>query len=305
VNAESDLARTVLARCLTPDPADFFEPFEEWTGRSSPLSSVVEAFRSNLRAARLVGALPYQLINSGVRQRRFDGLVVANLIESGAQPDSEVYSEQQEQACRHANEAMQQLDTEIINQTLHRLDYSLKSPTFSGTLHELLRQVLVMTWGALEVVSNDLGVVILNKRPALARVVTDLESYKRAASVKGIPIVTLEEFNFDVSESMGDIIFSMTRLDTLPSIMDFYNAVASNAALQKSLKSSTLWMLAQRRHLIVHRRGIVDSQYLQKTSDSQPLGTLIEIPATEIANSLVEVRNVGLLIADCASVFFE
>jgi hypothetical protein len=59
-----------MIRYLIPDPPDFFEQFEQWTGRLSPLSSVVEAFRSNLRAARLVGVLPYQLVNSGVRRLR-------------------------------------------------------------------------------------------------------------------------------------------------------------------------------------------------------------------------------------------
>src|SRR5437764_6442837 len=89
--------------------SDFFEPFEEWTGRPLRLSSVVEAFRSNLRAARLVGALPFQLVQSGVLQRRFDRLRLADLIESGAEPDSEHYSEQQEQASRRATVEMNQL----------------------------------------------------------------------------------------------------------------------------------------------------------------------------------------------------
>jgi hypothetical protein len=293
----SDHEHTVEARCLTPDdPVNFLQPFEKWTDCSSPISPAVAAFRSNLRAARTVGTLPCRLIRGSVAGR-------AELIESGADPNSEQYSEQEEHSYRLVKRAWREHEStpeykqSVANETLSILSSSLRYPYFSEASQELLRQVVVMIWSAFEVISNDLGITIINQIPALSRTVMQLGTYK---NLKGIPIAILEEFRFDLSQTMGDILFSTKRLNTVPSIADFYSSVFSNVLLQKSMKSPTLWLLAQRRHLIVHRRGIVDIQYLQNTSETQALGTRINVPANEVTNSLIEVRDLGLLMADCA-----
>lgn len=50
--------------------------------------------------------------------------------------------------------------------------------------------------------------------------------------------------------------------------------------LQKHLRNPKLWLLQQRRHLIVHRRGVVDKQYLEKTGEKLNVGEqLLPTPA--------------------------
>ena len=217
----SDPEQTVKARCLTSDPTLFFEPFETWTDDSSSIKPVVAAFRSNLRAAKTVGTLPYRLIRGSVAGRRYDRLQLAELIEGGGEPNSELYSEQQEHArsrvkdAWRAQEASTEFNQSVVNETLNILYYSLNFPYFSEASHELLRQVVVMIWSAFEVTSNDLGVAIINQRPALSKTVLQLDIYKQ---LRGIPITTLEEFDFDLSQSMGDILFSIKRLEAYASV---------------------------------------------------------------------------------------
>lgn len=60
-----------------------------------------------------------------------------------------------------------------------------------------------------------------------------------------------------------------------------------------------MWLLSQRRHLIVHRRGIVDAQYLAKTGDS--FRRALSDTSGGHPTILVEIRDIGLLIANLAS----
>ena len=52
--------------------------------------------------------------------------------------------------------------------------------------------------------------------------------------------------------------------------------------LQQHLRNPKLWLLQQRRHLIVHRRGVVDKQYLEKTGEKIKVGEQLSPTPAEI-----------------------
>lgn len=60
------------------------------------------------------------------------------------------------------------------------------------------------------------------------------------------------------------------------------------------MKEEALWRIAQQRHLIVRRRGIIDTRYLARTADHFPEGKRIEFNATYVEASMALVRDVGL-----------
>jgi hypothetical protein len=51
--------------------------------------------------------------------------------------------------------------------------------------------------------------------------------------------------------------------------------------------------LFQRRHLIVHRRGRVDAQYLESTKEALAPGTKLEITFKELIEYMTIVRDAG------------
>jgi len=52
-------------------------------------------------------------------------------------------------------------------------------------------------------------------------------------------------------------------------------------------------MLSQRRHLIVHQRGIVDRRYLENTNDTQQIGERLLVSPDELLGYIVLVQNSG------------
>jgi hypothetical protein len=162
-----------------------------------------------------------------------------------------------------------------------------------------------MVWGAFEVIATDTTIEVLNRRPARAIEALAAETWKRLGLSKGISLDTLQSFSFDVSSSMGTILFGERRLDSLRVISAVCNDIYRNDTLETKLKSTSLWALSQRRNLIVHRRGIIDTQYLAKTPDDLPLGESIAISGTELKGYLVEIRDLGLEIAGSAAALLQ
>ena len=62
------------------------------------------------------------------------------------------------------------------------------------------------------------------------------------------------------------------------------------------LKGELLWRVFQQRNLIVHRRGLIDTRYLENTADSGTIGAHIAFNASHVEASLNIVRDAGLTI---------
>jgi len=66
--------------------------------------------------------------------------------------------------------------------------------------------------------------------------------------------------------------------------------------LQKHLRNPKLWLLQQRRHLIVHRRGVVDKQYLEKTGEKLNVGEQLLPTPAEIEQCFTDACDAALAL---------
>ena len=161
----------------------------------------------------------------------------------------------------------------IADEVLGRLAALANEPEALSAARELARQGIVLAWSAFEVFARDLFVELLNERPALVeRLLSHVASRKRF-TVDKIDWQTLSTYNFDLSRSLGDLLSQRSDLDDIQTIRDAYSALYPSASvLNQALANEDLWHLFQRRNLIVHRRGIVDRHYIEKTGSSLAIG---------------------------------
>jgi hypothetical protein len=70
-------------------------------------------------------------------------------------------------------------------------------------------------------------------------------------------------------------------------------------ALRALLGSDDLWVLSQRRHLIVHNRGVVDRKYIEQTGATDEEGKPLRLRPRDIERAIGLVRDAGyaLLLA--------
>ncbi len=136
--------------------------------------------------------------------------------------------------------------------------------------------------------------LLLNAKPTLAvRLLSDQSTKKYfTGRILSIDVLAMREFN--IACSMGDLILEHHHLDSLAVFKDVFNVIFPNHSdLRSQLANPELWMLWKRRHLIVHKRGIVDASYLSTTSDTAEIGSRLKITGDYIHRCLALVRDVA------------
>jgi len=171
---------------------------------------------------------------------------------------------------------------------------------------ELLRQGVVLAWGAFEIVARDSFVAYLNKHPSKSVQILQSERTQKRFGKKNLPLDLLNTYGFDLSNVMGDLLSTSQDLSDIATIRDVFNELFPGAVeLHKSLAGKALYGLNKRRSLLVHRCGIVDPTYLRETGDTAEVGTEIAIDPPYLTATLAMIRDCGMLLLQTVSSSIE
>ena len=268
--------------------------------------SLAEAFHRNLVSSISVASLPFQMAQSGVLGRRFQAVHMAQRIRSRNLKDEGRTEEECEKwalqtardifAEEMAKGSSNPTLGDISAQILADLTGSLGNPEFKSSTVELLRQCTVLCWGALEVLASDLFVAILNENPKITTALLQDPRTRKFYQPKDFATV-LEERSYDLSGCMGEVLLDQHRMDDVESLRVVFDVVLpSDPNSRTLLLSDLLWRISQDRNLIVHRRGVVDKQYVANTGSKLPLGAFLEISPSCYEEYLSFVRDLGCAI---------
>lgn len=182
----------------------------------------------------------------------------------------------------------------ISDDVLDRLNALKNEPESLAAARELTRQGVVLVWSAVEVLARDCFIYLLNRHPALAEQLLSEQANRKRFSVERIDWQTLASYGYDLSQNLGVFLISKADLANVQAIRDAYGALFPAAAdLGKKLADRRLWTLCQKRNLIVHRRGIVDHQYLASTGDTLPIGADLWVSPHEVEDLLDAALQIG------------
>lgn len=297
-------------RFLFLSTPDFFLPLD--TIELRPNGMILEeakwVFQQNLSSAIQVGSIPFQLAHTAELDQRFGHLVAAERIRAlktvlpGEKPSAEAEMAAVEEARARMSSELAQ--SEVVERhatnTLASLRRHLSDAEFSASADELLRQVLVMGWGAFETLANDVVRRLLNAKPKLVRHLISERPYKDVLTSRSL-LEALEASNFDLRGSVGDIVLDLLPLDGLEKIKSAMGATLRSNELDMALNEAAIWLIAQQRNLIVHRRGIVDTKYRSSTGDDRwAIGDMITFSAGNVYHDLEVMRDVGCLLLTAA-----
>ncbi len=313
---------------IAPSLDGFIEPLNAALNATpDALKTAGEGFRTNIRSVFLSAAVPAHLAIHAVLHRKFLTYLTAERIraidihEFIKEPDSltdnasegsqEKGAEREAQATQVAKEkfAKRELTPSGLNRAAKEglLDLAelLSGDDVATATKELLRQSVVLTWGALEALATDLFISALNEAPRLSFTLLEDEPAKKRFALKDFFRI-LENWGFDLSHHMGDILAAHCRLDDLPTIKALFNALLpDNEQLRAALSKDALWKLYQRRNLIVHRGATVDRIFLEKTGENLPIGSRLTVSSDELLNYLQVVRETGAEMISGFSSFFS
>lgn len=272
-----------------------------------PLSDPASSFLVSLDASVSVLCLPTSLAMASAQEWRFRQIHIAERIRAQADPDSGPDSPEERTAREKARdrftEEMASADT--VNQIAdHACIFLLgqhSQPLIAEAAASLLLQGVVLVWSAFEVLVRDVFEVVVNARPELGRALLESADGKRLFQVKAIDLDTLARYSFDLSKCMGSVLSEFRDLSDLAAIRGVTGCLFPKAdGLRALLGSNDFWILSQRRHLIVHNRGVVDRKYIDHTGAPDEEGKVLRLRPRDIERAIGLVRDAGYALLSAA-----
>lgn len=275
----------------------------------SYLSSIADALEHNMKSITETMSLPFELASAYAHSRHWQRLSTAERIRSetlDCEPDEtpEAYETRKAKtAIENAHRSMQEFlssDEGVDRVSYDIADFLLSAHdrgTISKASSELILQGAALTWSSFEVFVRDVFVEVINNDPRLVELLLQDQSTKRRFDIAKVSIDILSEYNFDVSSKMGSILASQQDLSDLRTIKSVFQCLyGGDQDLCNCINSDALWRLSQQRHLIVHRRGIVDSEYIKNTGASLLPGSKIEITPKDLEQYIHAVTDAACRI---------
>lgn len=299
-----------MVRTVFLVPNDFSESARPLTDRAASLPEdlrqIALAFFDSLHGVIRTLSIPFQYSSSLVHSLHWQRFLMAERIRARGIENEELREPTALQIAqdRFAEFLKGEGREVLVDEVLGRLKALQEEPESLAAARELTRQGIVLVWSAVEVLARDSFVLLLNRHPSLAEQLLAEQSNRKRFSVDRIDWQTLASYGYDLSNNLGTFLISKADLTNVPAIRDAYGALFPNAAqLGSKLADRRLWELCQKRNLIVHRRGIVDQQYLTSTGDTLPLGANLWIRPSEVEDLLEAALHIGTeIISEVANV---
>jgi hypothetical protein len=260
-------------------------------------TQVVDAFKQNLRSTNDMLGLPFLLTAANLSSIRLRHEFQVRCIEAGVHTLPGEAQAEKEAAIHTALDAEAAGWPFPTEQSLRHLDGGTQTRTVAIAAAELRRQGLISMWGAFEVLAQDLFAEALNRDPSLVLRLQADDECRRFFDVKSFRFDALAEHGFDISKRMGTVLLKSKTLDTVPSMKLVFPVLSpDSAAVRAMLGARDLYLLNQRRNLIVHRRGIVDVEHARLAPEDGDVGTPLRLQADDLHAALCLVRDSGAVL---------
>lgn len=293
-----------------------FEPLLSGLSDESPMRAVAMSFRASLASAISVVALPFQFANASVRSSHYQRIHTAERIEAEAQrledsfrsgtSKSVTEDHYVNQAAKRAQAKMSAFaGSEEGMATLAKdtCDFLLRSLQFGmqESAQVLLQQGVVLVWSVFEVFCRDTFELLINSSPELGVRLITSDKKTPWSELKRVPLELLLSHGLDLSNQLGTVLLEKQDFSKLTTIKTAFNALfPGESQLHDSLGSRELWMLNQRRHVVVHRRGVIDRAYLSATGANLCVGTTIKVEPRDLESAMSTVIATGTVILEAA-----
>jgi hypothetical protein len=186
-----------------------------------------------------------------------------------------------------------------LSETADRHLASLSTDEKVGpALRSLQLSRLILTWTAFECLASDAWETAVNENP-LGLGQTAFKSLPAGQDVEGVSarhvsVGILGRYGFDLRKRLGTVLRPKFDFTSVGGIRDAFEAAfGKSRVLTGILADAQLTLLESTRHLIVHRGGTVDGEFVRRTNSRATIGQPIPLEDDEIENMLNVVAVAG------------
>lgn len=291
-NETIDLAQKMRQKFLLPFEIDEILSEIKTISLSIPnnLRPQCETFIDSIHAVHATTTLPYQLAQSKANALHFQRFHMAEKIRNIPLVEDYLISEDERNhlALSSAKNTFNSFAKSDDGLNLLVLDLSstlldaLQLPSTANAANELLYQAIVGLWSAFEIFVRDVMISLLNTHPIKAKQVLNNPNSKKFFELPKLTIDELSESDFNLTSSMGSLILGSRDFSDVRVIRAAFSAIVPDNQLIDVLNDDKLWWLNQTRHLIVHRRGVVDEKYKLSTDSDLEIGERVHVSPQDL-----------------------
>lgn len=303
---DREQARKFHQHFYAPPPGqEMFVSFEPLAAVLTPQYSLIAAaFRHSVEAALSTVSIPFFLAFDRAQSIRFQKIhILARMRTIRKEPSTASFTREHdrlahEEAQLEMNEFMKSAEgtNAMVNDTTHFLLGALErdDQNLAVAARELLQQGLILVWSAFEVLFRDAFEALLNEHPAKVAALIEHPTTRKRFEAERLPLDTLVQHGFDLSQRLGSVLVTQQDFSDLLCVKAVYDVLfPAVATLHDALADRELWMLFQRRHLIVHRRGVVDRTYVNATGEEVTVGSSLAVRPDGFERAVSVVVSAG------------
>ena len=301
--AADELTKRFLVPFSIEDEAKVIREYQSLL--PDPFRGIAETFMDRLGATIKTTAAPFLLANQAAQDKQYQRFSMAERIRVRSIDRNPDESEVELEARRNgvarevANSKMDAFSQSeegidsLVGETARFLLHLHHTPDIQSVAREILLQGTVGAWSALEMLVGDELILLLDNRPDLVGRLLSDPNAKRKFELPKLNIEDLASRGFDLSRQMGRLLFGERDLSSLPTLKCACEALIDSPSLREKLAAPSAWRLNQNRHLIVHRRGIVDEEYIRKTGAKLRIGDQLIVSPDEFEELLRHALSIG------------
>ena len=157
--------------------------------------------------------------------------------------------------------------------------------------------------------AGDLWEECINREPA--RFLTDIVRQKptkdgETFTGKQISVEELAKYDFNISRHMGTFLKKKFDFTGVAGIEKAYKALFRIESIFDEGLRERLFLVEQYRHLIIHKAGVVDHDFLRKTGLDLKLGEKLCITEPEVSSAKIDVISAcGTILLRANKIFSE
>jgi hypothetical protein len=228
-----------------------------------------------------------------------EAMILSKRIQVGDHSD-EAVAEAHDQARRRQREVGENSNLDPVKSAGAALRVIVKQENMKRPMQALLYSCAVFAWSAVESALKDAWVTAVNLRPfplghrSVLALGSDAEAGSGITS-KQVSVGLLAKHGFDLRDKIGTIIAEKYDFTGTNGIRAAYSAAfGKEEIIDSALSSDQLNRLEAIRHLIAHRAGLVDEEFLRRTGERQTIGLPLSINEKvlyELINSAINATT--------------
>lgn len=269
---------------------DLLHPLQTQLAANAQVQELITNLHQNLQSTALAASAPFHMALTGTSNGRTAAI-------------EELVHCQEDRGAFNAAVSLLQDSGAFIGQAFDALKLMHQIEAIRDSLQALLRQASIMAWAGFETFAGDLFRLLLVTDAKFLREIDAVQKQTDPWQMNPRRLLAAVEaaLQQDAAVSLAPIIDAVDLPTmTLRFVRHFFGVLFPTDPTVTARIGRPLDIPSARRHLLVHRAGVVDQRYVDQSKESLPLGSRLTVTPQDVRDTFRAVVDASVALASAA-----